>query len=203
MFPTATGKARREMRTAMSKLFIVSGPSGAGKGTLVNEAVRKFDDIFLSISMTTRQPRPGEAEGVNYYYVSEDEFKQRIAENKMLEYAVYCGTYYGTPLEPVKKALDEGKSLILEIETQGMKQVKAKMPDAVTIFIAPPSMDELERRILKRNPDEKPEAVQKRMEKAKAEMLMLDEYDYVVVNDELEKAENDFFKIISMELIKK
>ena len=181
----------------MSKLFIISGPSGAGKGTLVNMIMKDFSDIFLSVSMTTRQPRPGEQEGVNYYYITAEEFKNRIAEEKMLEYAEYCGTYYGTPREPAEKALAEGNSMILEIEVEGMRQVKAKLPDAVTIFIAPPSIDDLAKRIKKRNPDEKDEVIEKRINRARAEMEFTSEYDHVVINDALEDAYKELAAIIA------
>lgn len=181
----------------MSKLFIISGPSGAGKGTLVNMIMKDFSDIFLSISMTTRQPRPGEQEGVNYYYITAEEFKNRIAEEKMLEYAEYCGTYYGTPREPAEKALVEGNSMILEIEVEGMRQVKAKLPDAVTIFIAPPSIDDLAKRIKKRNPDEKDEVIENRINRARKEMEFTSEYDHVVINDALEDAYKELAAIIA------
>ena len=181
----------------MSKLFIISGPSGAGKGTLVNMIMKDFSDIFLSISMTTRQPRPGEQEGVNYYYITAEEFKNRIAEEKMLEYAEYCGTYYGTPREPAEKALAEGNSMILEIEVEAMRQVKAKLPDAVTIFIAPPSIDDLAKRIKKRNPDEKDEVIENRINRARKEMEFTSEYDHVVINDALEDAYKELAAIIA------
>ena len=181
----------------MSKLFIISGPSGAGKGTLVNMIMKDFSDIFLSISMTTRQPRPGEQEGVNYYYITAEEFKNRIAEEKMLEYAEYCGTYYGTPREPAEKALAEGNSMILEIEVEGMRQVKAKLPDAVTVFIAPPSIDDLAKRIKKRNPDEKDEVIENRINRARQEMEFTSEYDHVVINDALEDAYKELAAIIA------
>ena len=181
----------------MSKLFIISGPSGAGKGTLVDMIKKNFEDIFLSISMTTRQPRPGEQEGVNYYYISVDEFKNRIAQDKMLEYAEYCGTYYGTPREPAENALSNGSSMILEIEVEGMRQVKSKMPDAVTIFIAPPSIDELARRIKKRNPDELDSVIEKRINRAKTEMEFTSEYDHVVVNADLSKAYDELSALIA------
>lgn len=181
----------------MSKLFIISGPSGAGKGTLVNMIMEKYKDIFLSISMTTRQPRLGEKEGVNYYYITVDEFKKRIEEDKMLEYAEYCGTFYGTPREPAEKALNDGNSMILEIEVEGMRQVKAKMPDAVTIFIAPPSIDDLAKRIKKRDPNEKDEVIEKRVARAQAEMEFTAEYDHMVINDDLEDAFTELSAIIA------
>ena len=181
----------------MSKLFIISGPSGAGKGTLVDMIKKNFEDIFLSISMTTRQPRPGEQEGINYYYVSVDEFKNRISQDKMLEYAEYCGTYYGTPREPAENALNNGNSMILEIEVEGMRQVKSKMPDAVTIFIAPPSIDELARRIKKRNPDELDSVIEKRINRARTEMEFTSEYDHVVVNADLDKAYAELSALIA------
>ncbi len=181
----------------MSKLFIISGPSGAGKGTLVDMIKKNFEDIFLSISMTTRQPRPGEQEGVNYYYISVDEFKNRISQDKMLEYAEYCGTYYGTPREPAENALNNGNSMILEIEVEGMRQVKAKMPDAVTIFIAPPSIEELARRIKKRNPDELDSVIEKRINRARTEMEFTSEYDHVVVNADLAKAYDELSALIA------
>lgn len=181
----------------MSKLFVISGPSGAGKGTLVNMIVEKYDNIFLSVSMTTRQPRPGEVEGVNYYYVTAEDFKQKIADNKMLEYAEYCGTYYGTPLEPAQKALDNGDSMILEIEVEGMRQVKAKMPDIVTVFIAPPSIEVLAKRIKGRNPDEKDSVIEKRIERARVEMEFTSEYDHVIINDDLDEAYEELSALIA------
>ena len=181
----------------MSKLFIISGPSGAGKGTLVDMIKKNFEDIFLSISMTTRQPRPGEQEGINYYYVSVDEFKNRISQDKMLEYSEYCGTYYGTPREPAENALNNGNSMILEIEVEGMRQVKSKMPDAVTIFIASPSIDELARRIKKRNPDELDSVIEKRINRARTEMEFTSEYDHVVVNADLDKAYAELSALIA------
>lgn len=174
----------------MSKglLIVLSGPSGVGKGTVLKEVMKDESlKLAFSISMTTREKREGEEEGVNYFYVTKEEFEQAVKDGKMLEYAEFVGNYYGTPLEYVEKLRNEGTNVILEIEVQGCLQVQAKEPDAITIFIVPPSMKELENRIRGRK-TEAEEIIQQRLAKAEKEMEMLNKYKYVVCNDDVELA---------------
>lgn len=177
-------------------LIILSGPSGVGKGT-VREELFKDESLNLaySISMTTRAPRPGEKEGVHYFFVTEEEFKNKIEAGKLLEWAQFVDNYYGTPQEYVDKLLNEGKNVVLEIEVQGALQVMKKRPDATTIFIVPPSMEELERRIRGRRTEEE-ETVQKRLSKAEKELATKDEYKYVVENDDIMVAKDRIAQII-------
>lgn len=180
-------------------LIVLSGPSGVGKGTVRKALFEKDDNQFeYSISMTTRQMREGEVEGVDYFFRSKAEFEQLIAEGKMLEYAEYVGNYYGTPLDYVNKTLDEGKDVFLEIEVQGAMKVKEKVPDGVFIFLTPPDFSELKSRIVNRGTDEL-SVIEQRMSKAKEEIEMMRHYDYAVVNDEVELAVNRIKKIIASE----
>lgn len=183
----------------MSKgtLFIISGPSGTGKGTLCNELIKK-DNIFLSISATTRDKRQGEVEGVTYYYVSEDDFKAMIENEEVLEYAVYSGNYYGTPKKAVEDMLKAGKNVILEIEAQGALKVKKLMPEAVMIFVVPPSIDELRKRLSERGRESDSE-IEKRIEAAKWEFSQAMKYNYVIINDELDKCVLETLEIIKKE----
>ncbi|MDO4415692.1 MAG: guanylate kinase [Erysipelotrichaceae bacterium] len=174
----------------MSKglLIVMSGPSGVGKGTVIKEVMKDESlKLAFSISMTTREKREGEQEGVNYFYVTREQFEQAVRDGKMLEYAEFVGNYYGTPLEYVEKLRNEGKNVLLEIEVQGCMQVQEKEPDALTIFIVPPSMEELENRIRGRK-TEAEEIIQQRLAKAEKEMEMLNKYKYVVCNDDVELA---------------
>lgn len=169
-------------------LIILSGPSGVGKGTVR----AKFQDdptlkIAYSISMTSRLPRGQEKDGVDYFFVTREEFEQAIAEGKLLEYAEFVGNYYGTPLEYVQRLRNEGKNVLLEITVEGAVQVQHKCPDALSIFIIPPSMDELERRIRGRK-SEPEEIIQQRLAKATKEMQMLNQYKYVICNDDVDLA---------------
>ncbi len=165
-------------------LIIISGPSGVGKGT-----VRKFfmnDDslrLAYSISMTTRKPREGEKDGIDYIFTSREKFEEAIAEGQLLEWAEFVGNYYGTPLSQVEKLREEGKNVLLEIEVQGADQVRKKCPDALSIFIIPPSMEELEKRIRGRR-SEPEEIVQQRLAKAENEMKMVSNYKYIVCNED-------------------
>lgn len=169
-------------------LIVLSGPSGVGKGTILKEVMKDESlKLAFSVSMTTRAKREGEVDGVNYFYVTRDEFEQAVRDGKMLEYAEFVGNYYGTPLEYVEKLRNEGTNVILEIEVQGCLQVQEKEPDALTIFIVPPSMEELENRIRGRK-TEAEEIIQQRLAKAESEMEMLNKYKYVVCNDDVELA---------------
>lgn len=165
-------------------LIIISGPSGVGKGTIRSYFM---DDASLklaySISMTTRNPRAGEQNGVDYIFTSKDEFEKAIHNGELLEWAEFVGNYYGTPMEEVEKLRNEGKNVLLEIEVQGATQVREKCPEALTIFIIPPSMEELEKRIRGRR-SEPEEIVQQRLAKAQKEMQMVNEYKYIVCNDD-------------------
>ncbi len=178
------------------KLFILSGPSGVGKGT-IREKILSNSTINLtySISMTTRKPRQGELEGIHYYFVDEAHFKQAIQNNELLEYAQFVGNYYGTPKTAVDNLLNSGRNVLLEIEVQGAKQVMEKRPDAITIFMIPPSFEELEKRIRGRR-SEPEEVVQERLKKARSEMELKKNYKYVVVNDTIENASNAIIDII-------
>ena len=186
----------------MSKgiLMVVSGPSGCGKGTVLAE-ILKSDKIFYSVSATTRSPRPGETDGVNYYFLTKEKFEEMIAGDGMLEYASYCGNYYGTPRKPVEDMLEKGCHVILEIEVQGAMKIKEKCPDAVFIFILPPSLKELRRRLEKRG-TESNEVIEKRLGEAAGEISHAYKYDYAVVNGELSEAVNDLRSIIRAEELK-
>lgn len=186
----------------MSKgiLMVVSGPSGCGKGTVLAE-ILKSDKIFYSVSATTRSPRPGETDGVNYYFLTKEKFEEMIVGNEMLEYASFCGNYYGTPRKPVEDMLEKGCHVILEIEVQGAMKIKEKCPDAVFIFILPPSLKELRRRLEKRG-TESEEVIEKRLGEAAGEISHAYKYDYAVVNGELSEAVDDLRSIIRAEELK-
>ncbi|WP_026092349.1 guanylate kinase [Calidifontibacillus oryziterrae] len=168
-------------------LFVLSGPSGVGKGT-VRKALFEGDiNLQYSISATTRKPREGEKDGVDYFFKSKQEFETMIEQNKLLEYAQFVGNYYGTPIDYVKETLDHGKDVLLEIEVQGAMQVRKAFPEAVLIFLIPPSLEELKNRIVGRG-TETEDIVKDRLDTAKIEIEMMNAYDYVVVNDQVEKA---------------
>ena len=167
-------------------LIIISGFSGAGKGTLVKKLLQTHDNYALSISMTTRQPREGERDGVEYFFRNKEQFEQTIAENGLIEYACYCGNYYGTPKAYVEEQLAAGKDVILEIEIQGALKVKEQFPESLLLFVTPPSAAELERRLVGRG-TESAEVISKRLARASEESEGIEAYDYIVVNDVLEE----------------
>jgi len=180
-------------------LIVLSGPSGVGKGTVRKALFEKEGhNLVYSISMTTRKPRTGEVNGSDYYFVSKDEFEQKIKNGKMLEYAEFVGNYYGTPVDEVEKQLSDGNEVVLEIEVQGALQVREKMKDAIFIFIAPPSMEALEDR-LKARGTEDIEIIKQRIAKAKSELNLAYKYDYIVVNDEVSNAADRIMAIIRAE----
>ncbi|MCF7927406.1 MAG: guanylate kinase [Candidatus Izimaplasma sp.] len=180
-------------------LVVISGPSGVGKGT-VRKALFEMEghDLVYSISMTTREPREGEVEGKDYYFVSKEEFKERIKNDQFLEYAEFVGNYYGTPKDKVDEQLDKGKEVVLEIEVNGALQVREKAKDGVFIFIAPPNKAALFRRLLRRGTEE-PETIDRRMKKAEREFPLAHKYDYIVVNDEVHNAADRILAIIRAE----
>ncbi len=179
-------------------LIVLSGPSGSGKGTIIKSLLQKRPDTVLSVSVTTREPRPGEVEGVHYFFRTRAEFERMIKEKKLLEYAEYNGNYYGTPEDSIKKWLDEGKNVILEIEVQGAEKVMDHRADLVSIFITIPSMQELERRLRDRG-TETEDKIRGRLEVAKRELARAFRYDYVVLNDEVDMAVDRILTIMNAE----
>ena len=179
----------------LKKLIILTGPSGVGKGTLVKEILDKDKKICLSVSATTRSPRKGEKEGENYYFLSEENFKEMINKNLFLEWAKFAGNYYGTPLSFVKDKIEDGFIVLLEIEVEGAKQIKDKFPDSLSIFILPPSKEELERRIRNRG-TEKEEAINRRLSRSTYEIASSDEFDFKVTNRDVDETAERIIKII-------
>ena len=179
-------------------LIVLSGPSGAGKGTICDELLRKMPNLRYSVSSTTRSPRRGEVEGVHYYFRQRQEFEAMLARDELLEWAVFCDNYYGTPRFAVEQALQEGLDVILEIEIQGALQIKKRFPQGVFTFIVPPSMDVLSERIHKRG-TETEEVIQKRLATAVQELGYVSEYDYVVINDEVPVAVDKLKSILVAE----
>jgi len=180
-------------------MLVVSGPAGSGKGT-VNKHLLERDDYCFSVSATTRAPRPGEINGVHYYFISKDEFKSRISSGDMLEYTEYCGNFYGTPKKEAETVLNSGKNLLLEIEVEGAKNIKAKYPDAVLILLLPPSHAVQEQRLRGRG-TEKEEKILERLSRAREEIKFADCYDYVVYNydDRDKEAAEQILAIVSAE----
>lgn len=168
-------------------LLVLAGPSGSGKGTILHELLQQEENTFLSVSATTRPPRPGEEDGVHYYFLSEEAFSSLIAKEGLLEYASYCGHYYGTPRKAVLDRLSKGENVILEIEVQGARNVRKMYPEAVLVFILPPSLSELRRRLTDRRTEDAA-AVARRMERAMEELPFARECDYVVLNDRVAEA---------------
>ncbi|MBE6853660.1 MAG: guanylate kinase [Ruminococcus sp.] len=181
-------------------LIVVSAPSGCGKGTILAE-ILKDERFYYSVSATTRAARPGEIDGINYHFLKKDQFEELIREDGVLEYAEYCGNYYGTPKEKVFEKINEGRNVILEIEVQGAMQIKEKYPEAVFVFVAPPSVSELKNRLEKRG-TETAEVIARRVSEAAQEISYADRYDYVVVNAELDEAIADFKAVVRAEELK-
>ena len=177
------------------KLIIITGPSGVGKGTVVKELLDRNKDIWLSISATTRNPRVGEKDGLNYYFISEEMFKDMIDKKEFLEWAQFAGNYYGTPLSTVNEKIEKGFIVLLEIEVEGAKQIKEKFPEALSIFLLPPSKAELEKRIRNRG-TEKEEAIDRRLSRADYEIASSDEFDFVLTNHDVDETVKEVFKII-------
>ena len=180
-------------------LIVISGPSGAGKSTVVNRAMASRSDICFSTSVTTRQPRPGEVDGVDYFFIDQNRFDEMVRRNELLEHAVYVSNSYGTPAEYVEKQLEKGMNVILDIEIQGAAQVHSNRPEAIMIFIVPPSIDELRKRLSGRG-TENEATIEARLRRAIQECREADFYDYIIINDDLVKASEELSAIIDAEL---
>ena len=176
-------------------LTVVSGFSGAGKGTIMKELLKKYDNYALSVSATTRAPRPGETDGREYFFKTKEEFEKMIARDELIEYASYVNNYYGTPKAYVEEQLEAGKDVILEIEIQGALKVKEKMPDTLLLFITPPSVEELRKRLVGRG-TETMDVIESRLKRAGEEAEGMDRYDYLIVNDKLDICVEDVHEII-------
>ncbi len=196
---TQQSKAEGESQMArQGNLIVVSGPSGAGKGTICQALFRQYPDLQYSISATTRAPRNGERDGVNYWFIAKDKFEEMIGNDDLLEWAEVYGNYYGTPRSYVSRMMAEGKDVVLEIDTQGALQIKKKFPEGIFIYIVPPSLEELSKRIYGRGTDE-PEVIKRRLSCAREELVCAGEYNYLVVNDQLEQAVEKVHAVIIAE----
>ncbi|NLK20946.1 MAG: guanylate kinase [Epulopiscium sp.] len=188
------------MNSAKGVNIVISGPSGSGKGTIVKKLIKR-DGYFLSISATTRAPRVGEEEGSHYFFKSREEFEEMIHKKELIEWAEFCDNYYGTPKAYVEEKIKEGKDVILEIEVQGALQVKDLYPQAILIFIVPPSLAELKNRLVNRGTEDS-HIIEKRLKRALEELDFINKYDYIVVNDSVLKAVEDIDRIVKAEHMK-
>lgn len=184
--------------TERGRLFVISGPSGVGKSTVIKEVMQQYPNLRFSVSATTRQMRPGEVDGVNYFFVSPERFMQMRDQGELLEYVEYVSNCYGTPEAPLQAALDAGTDILLDIEPVGALNVRKKRPDATLIFLAPPSRDALRARLIGRN-DTSPELIQTRLERADWELRQAEKYDYIIVNDEVTHAVEEILSILRRE----
>lgn len=188
----------------MSKglLFVVSAPAGCGKDTILEQVLAREDNVGYSVSATTRAPRVGEVDGTHYFFITRERFEEMIANGEVLEYTEYCGNYYGTPRKGVEAMLAEGKDVVLKIEIEGAMNIKKLFPDCCLVFILPPSMRELERRLRRRGTEDEP-TIMRRIAQAKNELDAAADYDYFVVNDDLDDAVNDLIAVIRGEKCRK
>jgi guanylate kinase len=183
----------------MAKLFVITGPSGVGKGTLIARLLNRVQDLELSVSATTRKPRPGEVDGREYHFLDPAEFDRRVAAGEFLEHASYSGHRYGTLRSEVENRLSEGRSVVLEIELQGARQVRERRPESVRVFIAPPDPAALRRRLEGRGTDD-PEAIERRLDTAREELAAEKEFEHVVVNDQVDQATAELERIVRAEV---
>jgi guanylate kinase len=188
VLPIQSGATTREHLPA-GRLIVLTGPSGVGKGTLMRSLLQRHPELYYSVSVTTRSPRPGEINGKNYYFISRSKFEQLVAQREFLEWAEFAGNYYGTPREAVLNKVKSGQLVILEIELEGARQIRCSFPGALSIFILPPSLAELEKRIRGRAQDSE-EAIARRLRRAQEEIQAADEFDIQIVNDDFETALN-------------
>lgn len=182
-------------------LVVVSGPSGTGKGTLLKLVRERNKNLSCSVSATTREPREGEVDGVNYFFKTISEFENMIENDELVEWVEYCDNYYGTPRKYVEEVTKQGYDVVLEIEVEGALNIKNKFPDSVSIFILPPSFDELKKRIVGRGTEDY-DTIEKRLKKAKMELMYVDRYDYVIINSDVENAGNEINMILNSEKLK-
>jgi guanylate kinase len=183
----------------MAKVFVITGPSGVGKGTLIRELLSRVPDLELSVSATTRAPREGEVEGRDYHFLTPEQFEQRVEEKDFLEFATYSGNRYGTLRSEVERCLEHGRSVVLEIEVQGAQQVRAAEPDSVQIFIAPPDPAVLRERLIGRGTDST-EAIDERLKVAEQELAAQDDFDHQIVNDDIAHAADELVQVVRSEL---
>ena len=182
-------------------LFVVSAPAGCGKDTILEKALAKEINLCYSVSATTRAMRAGETEGISYYFKSKEEFEKMIADGELLEHTEYCGNYYGTPKQTVKDSIELGQNVVLKIEIEGAENVKRLIPEAVLVFILPPTMQELKRRLHKRSTEDE-ETIERRLKQAEKEISFAENYDYIIVNEDLDKAVQDLISIVNAESFK-
>jgi guanylate kinase len=194
-----TRPARGLSSSRMARVFVITGPSGVGKGTLIGELLDRVEGLELSTSATTRTPRSGEVDGRDYHFLSPEEFDARAIEGDFLEHATYSGNRYGTLRSEVERRLAEGRSVVLEIEVQGARQVRAAMPESVLVFIAPPKADDLRKRLVERGADSN-EAIEERLRVAETELAAQQEFQHVVVNDEINRAADELERVVRAEL---
>lgn len=183
------------------RVYIISGPSGSGKDSVMKKVFEKQPNIAFSISSITRAMRPGEVEGEKYNFISCERFEEMIKNDELLEHNVFVGNYYGTPKAPVIKCIENGQDMLIEVDVNGAVQIREKMPEAISIFIMPPSLDVLKKRLTGRGTDSE-EVIEKRLNEALREIASAKDYDYIVVNDDLEAAANDFVSIMSIDRFK-
>ena len=180
------------------RVYIISGPSGSGKDTLLKKVFKRKPDIAFSISSITRDMRPGEVEGEKYNFISREKFEEMLQNDQLLEYNVFVGNYYGTPKAPVIDCIESGKDMLIEVDVNGASQIRKKMPEAISIFILPPSLEILKSRLTGRGTDSS-EVIEKRLNEALREIACAKDYDYIVVNDNLDTAVDDFVSIMSVD----
>jgi guanylate kinase len=180
---------------SLGKLIVLTGPSGVGKGTLMRSLLQRQPELYYSVSVTTRSPRPGEINGEDYYFISRNDFEQLVAQGEFLEWAEFAGNYYGTPREAVLNHIQSGKLVVLEIELEGARQIRASFPSALSIFILPPSFSELEKRIRGRGQDSE-EAIARRLHRAQVEIQAADEFDIQIVNNDFETAVKEIERVL-------
>lgn len=179
-------------------LIVVSGPAGVGKGSVLKRAMELTDNLSTSVSATSRKPRPGEIDGVHYFFRTREQFETMIREQRLVEWVEYCGNYYGTPREYVTQELEKGRNIILEIDVKGSMKIREMFKDSILCFIVPPSFEELERRLRNRHTEDE-ETIQKRLSRALEEFQFIDRYDYIVLNDSIEEAARRFVSIVHAE----
>ena len=183
------------------KLFVLSGPSGVGKNTILNRVIAASDHVRYSVSATSRQSRPGEVDGSSYYFVTRERFEEMIAQDELLEYAEYVGNYYGTPLAPIREAMENGLDIVMDVEVIGAKKIKARVPEAVLVFVAASSLDAVRQRLIARG-DVSPEAMAERLERARWEYTQAHQYDYILLNEDVEQTAGELMAIMTAEKCK-